>query len=243
MRGLSQMLPVLSSRRYRLLKSGLRDGGYAAAFDGVPADPALQLAIGPIVRDHFAAAGAPLWDRWRATRGQTIQARQQALDYAIYLPDDILVKMDRASMAHSIEVRSPFLDYRVVEWAAKLPRAALLNSREGKLPLRKLAERLLPTQVQRGSKRGFGVPLHAWFRQRSGQMFLRDRLLSQEAKARGFWDVMCMERIIAAHASADGRDFGPLLWRFLFLDAWSRTYADSDAFLQGPPSATQPAPG
>ncbi len=236
MRGLSQMLPALSSHRYRLLKSGLRDGGYAAAFDGVPTDPALQLVIGPSVRGHFAEASAPLWERWDATRGQTIQARQQALDYALYLPDDILVKMDRASMAHSIEVRSPFLDYRVVEWAARLPRAALLNAHEGKLPLRKLAERLLPMQVQRGSKRGFGVPLRAWFQQRSGQTFLRERLLSQEAKARGFWDVTCMERIITAHTSPDGRDFGPLLWRFLFLDAWSRTYMDSDAFLQGPPS-------
>lgn len=232
MRGLSQALPTLSSHRYRLLKCGLRDGGYAAAFDGVPTDPALQFAFGPTVRDHFAGAGAPLWERWSATRGQAIQARQQALDYALYLPDDILVKMDRASMAHSIEVRSPFLDYRVVEWAARLPRAALLNTREGKLPLRKLAERLLPTQVRRGSKRGFGVPLRAWFQQPSGQTFLRERLLSPEAKARGFWDVTCVERIIAAHISAGGRDFGPLLWRLLFLDAWSRTYLDSDAFLQ-----------
>jgi asparagine synthetase B (glutamine-hydrolysing) len=142
----------------------------------------------------------------------------------------------RGPDAHSSEVRSPFLNYRVVEWAGRLPRAALLNSREGTLPMRKLAERLLPTQMQRGSKRGFGAPLRAWFQQLSGQTFLRERLLSPEAKSRGFWDVTCVERIIATHLSTGGRDFGPLLWRFLFLDAWSRTYLDTDAFLQGPPA-------
>lgn len=239
MRGLAQLLPTLSARRFRLHKSGLADAGYAAAFDAVPTDPALGLAIGPAVQDHFAGAGTPLWERWSVTRGQRLLTRQQALDYGLYLPDDILVKMDRASMAHSIEVRSPFLDYRVVEWAARLPRAALLNAHEGKLPLRALSERLLPPQVQRGTKRGFGVPLRAWFQQPGGQSFLRQRLLSPEARTRGFWNGPGVEKIIVAHASGTGRDFGPILWRLLVLDAWSRLYVDSAAFLQGPPAGTR----
>jgi asparagine synthase (glutamine-hydrolysing) len=246
MRGISGLLPALSPSRYRLLKSGLADGGYAAAFDGVPTDPALELVLGSDLRAHAGDAGKALWQRWGTSRGKDILTRQQALDYSLYLPDDILVKMDRASMAHSIEVRSPFLDYRVVEWAARLPRAALLDTREGKLPLRALAKQLLPPQVERGRKRGFGIPLRAWFQQPTGQAFLRERLLSSEARTRGYWDLSGVKRVIEAHATDGGRDFGPLLWRLLMLDAWSRSYVDSDAFLRGAPSAgghraTEPA--
>ena len=68
-------------------------------------------------------------------------------------------------MAHSIETRSPFLDYRVVEWAARQPRQNLINGQQGKLPLRRLARRFLPVEVQKAHKRGFSIPLDAWFRE------------------------------------------------------------------------------
>lgn len=128
-------------------------------------------------------------------------------------------------MAHSIEVRSPFLDYRLIEWAARLPRSALVNAREGKLPLRKLAARLLPASVERGVKRGFGVPLDDWFRQTAGLAFARERLLSPEARRLGFWDAKGVERLIREHQSPRGRSFGLLLWRSLMLEAWARHYA------------------
>jgi asparagine synthase (glutamine-hydrolysing) len=147
------------------------------------------------------------------------------LDYSLYLPDDILVKVDRASMAHSIEVRSPFLDYRLVEWAARLPRATLLNARMGKLPLRALGRRLLPKAVQQGAKRGFGVPLGEWFRRPSGISLVRERLLSAESRRLDFWEPYGVERILALHQSGRGRDFGLLLWRLLMLDAWARHYS------------------
>ena len=140
-------------------------------------------------------------------------------------------------MAHSIEVRSPFLDYRIVEWASRLPRAALLNAHEGKLPLRALARRLLPTAVERGVKRGFGVPLDDWFRQPNEIALVRERLLSSEARRLGFWEPHGVERIIKLHQSARGRDFGLLLWRFLMLEAWARHYSEGKAFLAGPPVA------
>jgi asparagine synthase (glutamine-hydrolysing) len=234
-RSLSQFLPSLSQLRYRLLKSGLPDAGFAAAFDGLPEDPVLRSVLSQDLRAFMEDAGSLLWQRWAASCGQDILARQQSLDYALYLPDDILVKMDRASMAHSIEVRSPFLDFRLVEWAARLPRNILLNSEEGKLPLRAVARYLLPPKVQEGIKQGFGVPLGMWFRQTAGQTFIRERLLSDQARYRGLWDLKGVERIINAHTSNDGRDFGPLLWRLLVLDAWARCYLDTAHFLQGPP--------
>ena len=238
-RAASQYTPLLSLFRYRLLKMGLPDQGIAAAFDGVPEDPVLGPVLPIESRDFLKNAGRPLWERWGKSRGGSLVARHQLMDYSLYMPDDILVKMDRASMAHSIEVRSPFLDYRLAEWAARLPRAALLNGREGKLPLRRLGESLLPATVQQGHKRGFGVPLGAWFRQPDARAFLCERLLSEQARQRGLWDAKGVERIILAHQSPRGRDFGPLLWRLLFLDSWARHYLDGNGFLDGPPSATQ----
>ena len=237
LQSLAHLLPELSLARYRLLKIGLPDGGGAAAFDELPSDPAIGSVLHADLRPWITSAGRPVWAQWARSRGHSVTARQQLLDYNLYLPGDILVKVDRASMAHSIEVRSPFLDYRLVEWAARLPRAAMLNIHQGKLPLRSLGGRLLPARVQQGTKRGFGVPLGAWFRQPAGNAFARERLLSAESRRFGFWDVRGVERLINAHQSRHGRDFGSLLWRLLMFDAWSRQYIDGAAFRTQSPRA------
>lgn len=226
--------PELSITRHRLLKLSLPDCGGAAAYDDLPSDPATWFIVHPDLRGLAAEGGNPLWERWALSRGQSLTARQQRLDYSMVLPDDYLVKVDRASMAHSIEVRSPMLDYRLVEWAARLPRAALLNARQGKRPLRALAARLLPREVEQGAKRGFGVPLDDWFREPGGLAFVRERLLSAKARQLGFWDPQRVERIIALHQPARGRGFGLLLWRLLVLEAWARHYAAGQAFMANP---------
>lgn len=231
----SAFLPSLSPLRHRLARKVVPNGGFAAALNQVPADPAFELILPADMKALAPQAGRPLWQRWEQYHGNSITARQQWVDYAVYLPDDILVKVDRASMAHSIEIRSPFLDYRVVEWAARLPRANLLNSQKGKLPLRTLADSLLPPEVQSAGKRGFGVPIRSWFRQPFGQTFARERLLSDQARQRGLWDLAGVERLIEAHGTNGGRDLHHWLWRLLMLDAWARCYLDSKDFLQGPP--------
>lgn len=233
LRYFANLFPPLSVFHYRVLKSTAPQFGFAAAYDGLPEDPLISFILSPELKPYFDDAGHPLWQRWKNYSHLSLTARQQGLDYALYLPDDILVKVDRASMAHSIEVRSPFLDHRVVEWAAALSRRVLLNGDEGKLPLRKLGQKLLPASVQKASKRGFGVPLVEWFRQPMGVGFLRDRLLSSEAKQRGFWQVDRVETIIQRHQSKKGRDFSPMLWRLLMLDAWSRLYYDSTDYRKG----------
>ncbi len=225
----ARLFPDTSTTHYRMLKLGLPDQGAAAAFDYLPSDPATWLAVSPDLRSIAPQAGRAIWERWSLSRGAPVTNRQQYIDYGMYLPDDVLVKVDRASMAHSIEVRSPFLDYRLVEWAARLPRASLLNSEEGKLPLRSLAARCLPASVQRGIKRGFGVPLNDWFRQPVGVDMVKERLLSSEARLFEFWDREGIEQITKLHQSPRHRNFGLLLWRLLMLDAWARQYLDERA--------------
>lgn len=222
----ARTLPRFSPVRYRLTKSALPHGRFAAAFDDTPVDPVLAVIRNGHHRHEEATVTAPHWRRWAQAGARTdaLLARQQRLDYSLYLPDDILVKMDRASMAHSIEVRSPFLDYRLVEWAAALPRGLMIQQGEGKLPLRTLGKRLLPPAVQQAHKRGFGVPLDSWFRAAEGVAFARDRLLSEEARRWGFWDLQGVERLLKTHQAERGRNFGHWIWRLLMLDAWARHY-------------------
>ena len=230
----SNFFSRFSMHRYRLLKLGLPDNGFAAAFDNIPNDPAIEFVIHPDLKHYSKPAGDPIWRRWSQHKARNLTARQQALDFALYLPDDILTKVDRASMAHSIEVRSPFLDYRLVERVAKWPRNVLCNTKEGKLPLRKLGEKLLPVEVKQGVKRGFGVPLDEWFTALDGQAIVRERLLSSQARQRNLWDIGAVEKILEMHVSGKGRRYGELLWRLLFLDAWARQYLDQGIFWQVP---------
>lgn len=243
LRQVGRLVPDLSLARHRLHKLALADQGCAAAFDEVPGDPALMQLVHPRLRAALRRGGAPLWTRWAESRGTPLTARQQDLDYRLYLPDDVLVKVDRASMAHSIEVRSPLLDVRLVEWAARLPRGCLLDGRAGKLPLRALARRLLPEPVQTGAKRGFGVPLDAWFRAGSGQAFARARLLDPRALGLAVWTEGGIERILAQARRPEGRGFGTLLWRLLMLEAWSRSYVPPSPVAASRPRSPALEPG
>ncbi|MEZ4682488.1 MAG: asparagine synthase-related protein [Caldilineaceae bacterium] len=234
---LAQPLSRHSSLRFQLAKSMQPEGRFAAAFDDPPTDPVLATLLNRRQERGQAVNGergvrTAIWQRWAqaGNNEDALLARQQRLDYALYLPDDILVKMDRAAMAHSIEVRSPFLDYRLVEWAARLPRGVLVADGVGKVPLRQLGQRLLPPAVQRAGKRGFGVPLDSWFRTPQGLDFARSRLLSTEAKARGLWNTAGADALLRAHQANQGRNFGAWIWRLLMLDAWARHYVDSDKF-------------
>jgi asparagine synthase (glutamine-hydrolysing) len=234
------LMPPMSLLRHRVEKVSLPDQGFAAFFDHLPNDAILPLVLAPDIRGVVQDAGRPFWIRWGRTRRRPLLTRQLLLEYSLYLPDDILVKVDRASMAHSIEVRSPFLDHRLVEWAARLPRGVLLDQSGGKLPLRRLAAKRLPPAVARGKKRGFGAPVDRWFRESLGQDLVHERLLSRTARERGLWDPRGVELVNRAHLSERGRDFGSLLWHLLMLDAWARWYGSGTEFLHGPPPASAP---
>lgn len=145
-------------------------------------------------------------------------ARMMALDGLTYLPDDILTKVDRASMAVSLETRAPFLDRDVMEFAWRLPRTMKLREGKGKWILRQLLDRYLPRSLIERPKQGFGIPLDDWLR---GPLrdWAEDLLAESRLKAEGFLNSERVQRTWRMHLSGDG-DYGYRLWSILMFQAW-----------------------
>jgi len=151
----------------------------------------------------------------------------QYLDFKTWLPGDILTKVDRASMAHSLEVRVPLLDHRMVEWASNLPPALKLRRGEGKYIFKKTLERDLPRDVLYRPKMGFSVPLAAWLRgplRANVQNAIRDGALADS----GCFESATLERLVRQHLSGQ-RDHSATLWKLLMLDAFLRHTRKSSA--------------
>jgi len=139
--------------------------------------------------------------------------------------NDMLVKIDRMSMAHSLEMRSPYLDHHVVEFAARLPFRYKLRGWEGKSILRRLAARYLPRSSARKKKHGFGVPISLWFR--DGLRELLTARLRESPGLKEYVDVRGLERVLEEHRRGEW-DHGQLLWCLLTFDAWHRIYVRGD---------------
>jgi len=140
----------------------------------------------------------------------------QYLDFKTYLPEDILTKVDRASMAHSLEVRVPLLDHEFVSWVAKIPSTLKLNGREGKYVFKKALEPLLPNEVLYRAKMGFGVPIGRWFRGPLAEE-LRRRILGERLLDSGVFDDGYLRTIVSQHQSGT-RDHASTLWALMMYD-------------------------
>lgn len=151
----------------------------------------------------------------------------QYLDMKTYLVGDILTKVDRASMAHSLEVRVPFLDHPLAEWVSGLPPEWKLRGQEGKYLLKKSMEPHLPHEVLYRPKMGFGVPLAQWFRGPLKQRLRRD-LLEGSLEATGLFNQQYLKRLVDEHQSGR-RDHSAPLWSLLMFQAAVR----DDQFVVG----------
>ena len=160
----------------------------------------------------------------------------QRLDLETYLPGDLLPKSDIASMAHSLELRSPLLDHRVVELGLALPETLKFHGREGKVALRRAFAADLPERVANRGKSGFGVPLARWFRTDLREL-ARDLLLDDRARSRGWFRTGTVERVLAEHAS-ERADHGHVLWTLCMLELWQRTHVEAEAPAAAPVAAT-----
>ena len=148
--------------------------------------------------------------------------RVQYLDTKVYLAEDILTKVDRASMLCSLETRAPLLDHEVLELAAKIPPTMKLKNGETKYMLKKALEPILPENILYRKKMGFGVPLVHWFK---GDLvdYAHDVLLSKQALERGYFNMQQIESLLQLHQK-QGRDMSAKIWSLLFFEHWCQTW-------------------
>ncbi|CAN5339184.1 asparagine synthase (glutamine-hydrolyzing) [soil metagenome] len=164
-------------------------------------------------------------DQWyKQANGSGMLDSTLLADQMTYLPNDLLVKVDIASMANSLEARSPFLDHKVIEFAASLPENLKMRRFQTKYLLKKVAARLVPRSVIYRQKMGFGVPVGKWFR---GEMrdFVHSVLLSERAMKRGLTEPAVVARWIDEHETAVA-DHTFHIWGLLMLELWFQQFID-----------------
>ena len=151
----------------------------------------------------------------------------QYLDMKTYLVGDILTKVDRASMAHALEVREPLLDHELMGWVSGLPTDLKLRGTEGKYLLKKSMEPYLPNDVLYRKKMGFSVPLAAWFRGPLAAT-IRSVVLGERLASTGLFNQSFLRDVVEAHQSGR-RDYSVILWTVLMFDAFLAQVLGMDA--------------
>jgi asparagine synthase (glutamine-hydrolysing) len=184
-----------------------------------------------LYRPDFASAVAAsrpetkMREAYEASDAQTLVERLLDVDTQTFLPDQLLVKMDIASMAHSLEVRSPLLDHVFVEMAASLPLSAKVSGRTGKRLLKEAVRPWIPDHVLDRPKQGFTMPISDWLRSELRHL-PQAILLDPAALERGLFERRALEGLISEHQRRT-RDNSEKLWSLIQLELWFRTYIDA----------------
>jgi asparagine synthase (glutamine-hydrolysing) len=179
--------------------------------------------LAKILKPEFNLAGANevyLADFKRAGTRDSLHAMIRS-DFEHYLPGDLLVKADLATMANSLEVRSPLLDHEVIEWANSLPAKFKVAGRESKHILKDIARTLVPAELIDRPKMGFAIPRADWLRNELSEIS-HDLLTDEVARSRGWFGQHEIHRILAEHKSGQDRD--SILWPALCLELWARNW-------------------
>lgn len=177
--------------------------------------------LAPEVRP-FVVSEPWLFEPNFAQNGRDAVAIRQQTDQRTYLPEDILVKVDRASMKNSLEVRVPFLDHTVVEWVNAMPTELKIRGRQRKRILKRMLAGDIPKEILERGKRGFGIPIRHWFRGNLDD-FARDLLLSPQARSRQFFRPESVEQLLTGHRRGL-RDLSRRLWAALWFEQWCRVF-------------------
>ena len=169
---------------------------------------------------------------YQACRDRDFLTQTTCVDVLTYLPSDILTKVDVASMAYSLEARSPFLDHKVVELAARMPMELKFRGGQQKKILIDTFRDLIPEPLQNRPKMGFGVPIDHWFRNEL-KVLVQDSLLSDRALARGYFNPDVLRRLVDEHLSGKW-DHRYRLWNLIVFEQWQRMFLDGE-IPAGPP--------
>jgi asparagine synthase (glutamine-hydrolysing) len=213
-------------RIHRLL--GAMNSPRAARYLGLTSAIDARMKGELCTKDFTARADAdPLGyvEQWFAGNGEIdVVDRVMMADTCNYLPNDLLVKVDIASMAVSLEARAPFLDHNVLEFAASLPASYKLRGLTTKYLLKKALKGLLPEENLMRRKMGFGVPVSHWFRGKL-KSFLAETILSDKMAARGYFKPEAVRHLFDQHVEGR-RDYGPQLWTLMMLELWHEQMID-----------------
>jgi asparagine synthase (glutamine-hydrolysing) len=211
------------AQRARRFVQGAEQEPRAAYFDWVRVFDDGQIAA-LLVDPPAASPTAHFAAHFRPGDPRDFTAQLLDVNLRTYLPDDLLVKADRASMAASLEARSPFLDQELLALAARVPANLKLRGGVTKAILRQLAAGLLPPEIINRPKHGFGVPVGRWFRQDLRQ-YARDILLDPQTLARGYFRESAVRALLDEHTSGR-RNHGARLWTLLTFEWWHRLFID-----------------
>jgi asparagine synthase (glutamine-hydrolysing) len=181
---------------------------------------ALRSALRPPVPGQALAA------YYARTRGDDLLSRMLYNDLKTWLVDDLLIKADKMTMANSVELRVPFLDHRVVEYAATIPSALKLHRGQVKWILKQAVHDRLPREILRRKKRGFPTPLALMF-QHDLSDYLHDLLLSSQCLDRLYFQRQTVEKLVHEHCTRQ-KDHHDLLWKLVILEEWHRQFIDGN---------------
>lgn len=196
-----------------------RYGPFIAYFDDVEKG---RLYAGSLL-GHLSRSALERLEPWLAA-APNLPLAACWTDIHTYLPDDLLVKVDIASMANSLETRAPFLDHKLMEWAATLPETQRFPGSEPKGLLKQAMEPYLPRELLYRQKMGFSAPIDAWI---DGplQDTIHDALLGERARARGLFQADAVTDLLARHRAGDRQ--GYRIWALLMLELWFRQWIDN----------------
>jgi asparagine synthase (glutamine-hydrolysing) len=216
-------------------------GQYAASMSAFqPAEKAAlwSASFREKLQRRMPVEASALYAGWAAQAGGAGKApadllsQTQFVDQMLYLPEDILVKVDRASMVVALEARAPLLDFRLAEFMATVPAAMRYRNRVKKYLLKKAMTGVLPEEIIHRGKKGFSVPLATWFG-REARAFVRETLTSRQCRERGIFDPAEVERLLAKQ-DEERRVVADKLWVLLFFELWCQHWLETPA--------EQPAP-
>lgn len=216
-RALASALPSVAPGRNWLLNLARSPRGRYASTVALP----VRTEEGGVMRDELAARHPTidqlLDDVFNRAGARDFATQLTVVDLMSYLPGDILTKVDRMSMAPSLEARVPLLDHVVIEFAVSLPSTLKMRDGVGKWILRRAIEGTVPETVLTRPKQGFGVPLGSWFRRELSHRL--DHLLSPASRVFEYFDPRRVRALVTEHR-ARRRDHSFILWRILVLDLW-----------------------
>jgi asparagine synthase (glutamine-hydrolysing) len=200
------------------------DQGYFGVASVFSEDDKIKLVSVDVKKTFNAGLPERFRSYYDKTKGLSPLQRMQYIDIKTWLPDELLIKADKMSMANSIELRVPLLDHKLVEYAFNLPDKFKANAWNSKIILRNMMKKRLPDKILKRRKVGFDIPLESWLKNDLFE-FTRELLLSKRSQERGYFNSNYVRELIDQHVSGR-RNNVEKIWSLITLEAWHRKFID-----------------